>query len=140
MGKGRVDLGAPLHLGLVSKIGSCPMSVFWHYLITSLHGHQFEASKSGPPIVDSSFIYPSSFSLFSCRVLLIYFFSHCQSPCPMAEGFCHKIYCWHQCDQIGQFLKVLGNKCTYKSSPKRLLTFGLFWKRLINVITAVEIT
>ena len=31
-----------------------------------------------------------------------------------------------QCDQIGRFLKALGNKFTLKSSPKRLLTFGLF--------------
>ena len=31
-----------------------------------------------------------------------------------------------QCDQIGQFLKVLDNNFDYKSSPKRLLTFGLF--------------
>ena len=31
-----------------------------------------------------------------------------------------------QYDQIGRFLKVLGNKCILKSSPKRLLTFGLF--------------
>ena len=30
------------------------------------------------------------------------------------------------CDQIGLFLKGLGNKFAYKSSPKRLLTFGLF--------------
>ena len=31
-----------------------------------------------------------------------------------------------QCDQIGRFLKVLGNEFTYKSSPKRLLTFVPF--------------
>ena len=39
----------------------------------------------------------------------------------------------NQCDKIGQFFKVLGNKFTLKSSPKRLLTFGLFRKRSINV-------
>ena len=33
-----------------------------------------------------------------------------------------------QCDHIGRFLKVLGNKFALKSSPKRLLTFGLFEK------------
>ena len=43
-----------------------------------------------------------------------------------------------QCDQIGRFLKVLGNNFTCKSSPKRLLTFGLFWKRSSNVKTAVD--
>ena len=36
-------------------------------------------------------------------------------------------------------LKVLGNKFAYKSSPKRLLTFGLFCKRSINVKTALHI-
>ena len=44
-----------------------------------------------------------------------------------------------QCDQIGWFLKVLGNKFAYKSNPKRLLTFGLFCKRSINVKTALHI-
>ena len=34
-----------------------------------------------------------------------------------------------QCDEIGRFLKVLGNKFALKSSPKILLTFGLFSKR-----------
>ena len=43
------------------------------------------------------------------------------------------IFTNNQCDQIGQFFKVLGNKFTLKSSPKRLLTFGLFRKRSINV-------
>ena len=44
-----------------------------------------------------------------------------------------------QCDQIGRFLKVFGNKFAYKSIPKRLLTFGLFWKRSINVKTSLDI-
>ena len=35
--------------------------------------------------------------------------------------------------------KVLGNKFTYKSSPKWLLTFGLFWKRSSNVKSSVDI-
>ena len=39
----------------------------------------------------------------------------------------------NQCDQIGRFLKVLGNKFALKSIPKRLLSFGIFWKRSINV-------
>ena len=38
-----------------------------------------------------------------------------------------------QSDQIGRFLKVLGNKFAHKSTPKRLLTFGLLWKRSIKV-------
>ena len=37
-----------------------------------------------------------------------------------------------QCDHIERFLKVLGNKVVYKSSTKRLLTLGLFWKRSIK--------
>ena len=36
------------------------------------------------------------------------------------------VYSDEQCDQIGRFLKVLGNKFAYKSSPKRMLTFGPF--------------
>ena len=44
-----------------------------------------------------------------------------------------------QCDQIGRFLKVLGNKFALKSSQKRLLTFGLIWNQSINVKNAVEI-
>ena len=40
-----------------------------------------------------------------------------------------------QCDQIGRFLKVIGNQFAYKSIPK----FGLFIKRSINVKTAVNI-
>ena len=35
-----------------------------------------------------------------------------------------------QCDQIGQFLKVHGNKFAYKSSPKTLVTFWAFLKRI----------
>ena len=35
-----------------------------------------------------------------------------------------------QCDQIGRILKVLGNKFAAKSSLKRLLTFGLFFKKI----------
>ena len=35
-----------------------------------------------------------------------------------------------QCDQIGRFMKVLGNKFAHKSSPKILSTFELYWKRI----------
>ena len=38
-----------------------------------------------------------------------------------------------QCDQIGRFLKVLSDNFALKSSPKIMLTFGLFLKRSINV-------
>ena len=38
-----------------------------------------------------------------------------------------------QWDQIGRFLKVLGNKFAHKSSPKSFLTFGLLWKVSIDV-------
>ena len=38
-----------------------------------------------------------------------------------------------QCDHIGRFLKLVGNKFDYKSSTKSLLIFGIFWKRSINV-------
>ena len=34
----------------------------------------------------------------------------------------------YQCDQIGRFLKVLGNKFAYKIRPKRLLAFRLLRK------------
>ena len=44
-----------------------------------------------------------------------------------------------QCDQIWRFFKVLGDKFAYKSSQKRLLTFGLVWKRAINVKITVNI-
>ena len=44
-----------------------------------------------------------------------------------------------QCNQIAQLLTVLVNKFDYKSSPKRLATFGLFRNRLIDVKTAVDI-
>ena len=44
-----------------------------------------------------------------------------------------------QCDQIRQFLKVLDNKFALKSSLKRLLTFGIFGKRSIDVKTALDI-
>ena len=38
---------------------------------------------------------------------------------------------WHkQCDQIGQFLKVLGNKFSYKSSPIIWWLLGAFRKTL----------
>ena len=37
-------------------------------------------------------------------------------------GNCHCA----QCDQIGRFFELLGNKISYKSSPKILVTFGLF--------------
>ena len=43
-------------------------------------------------------------------------------------------------DQIGRFLKVLGNKFAIKSRPKILLTFWLNLKMFtINLKTAVEI-
>ena len=37
----------------------------------------------------------------------------------------------HQCDQIGQFLQVLDNKLSHKSSPNILVTF---WAISNNVI------
>ena len=37
-------------------------------------------------------------------------------------------WCYGQCDQIGRFLKVLGDKICYKSSPNNYQIFGLFWK------------
>ena len=43
-----------------------------------------------------------------------------------------------QCDQIGRFFKVPGNKFVYKSNPK-MFTFGLLWQRSINVKTTVDI-
>ena len=36
-----------------------------------------------------------------------------------------------QCDQIGRFFKVLGNKFAHKISPKRLGTFWAISKRII---------
>ena len=39
----------------------------------------------------------------------------------------------NQCDQIGRFLKVLGNKFAYKRRPKRLQTSGLFKKDQLMV-------
>ena len=36
-----------------------------------------------------------------------------------------------QCDQIGRFFKVLGNKFAHKISPKRLVTFGAIPKQII---------
>ena len=41
--------------------------------------------------------------------------------------------------RLGNFLKVLVNKFAYKSSPIRLVTFGLFRNRSIYVKTAVDI-
>ena len=41
------------------------------------------------------------------------------------------------CDQIGRFLEVLGNKFDDKSSLKRLVTFGLFLKRITSCKNAV---
>ena len=38
---------------------------------------------------------------------------------------------YSQCDQIGQFFKVLGNNFAYKSSQKRLVTFWAISKRII---------
>ena len=38
-----------------------------------------------------------------------------------------------ECDQIGRILKVLVGKFAYKSSTKRLVTFGLFTNRSIYV-------
>ena len=35
---------------------------------------------------------------------------------------------WYQCDQIGQFLKVLGDKICDKSSPNDWQIFGQCWK------------
>ena len=40
--------------------------------------------------------------------------------------------------KLGDFFNVLGNKLAYKSSPKGLLIFGLFWKRSIYVRTGVD--
>ena len=59
---------------------------------------------------------------------------------------------WEQCDQIGRFLKVLGTKLYFKSSPKTCVTFwgitiwknccsinlGIFWKHLGNIFTPIS--
>ena len=64
----------------------------------------------------------------------IYLKVDCCSEVSNSQQFLSK-----QRDQIGRFLKILDNKFAYKSSPKRLLTFGLFWKRAINVKITVDI-
>ena len=35
---------------------------------------------------------------------------------------------WNQCDQIGRFLKILGDRKSSKRSPNDWQLFGLFWK------------
>ena len=42
--------------------------------------------------------------------------------------FVYPLWSSHQCDQIGRFLKILGLKICYKSSPKDCQLFGLFCK------------
>ena len=42
-----------------------------------------------------------------------------------------------QCDQIGRFLKVFGNKISSKSSPNDWQLFGLFWKTSLLCKTAL---
>ena len=44
-----------------------------------------------------------------------------------------------QCDQIGRFLKVLGNKFANKSSPKKISDLWVNLKRQIDVKTAMDI-
>ena len=39
-----------------------------------------------------------------------------------------KMFYSHQCDQIGQFLKVLGDRFSYKRGPNTWWLFGLFRK------------
>ena len=46
-------------------------------------------------------------------------------------------YLRYQCDQIGRFLKVLGDKICNKSSPNYYQLFGLFEKPHSYVKTAV---
>ena len=59
------------------------------------------------------------------------------SHLPPAHSTANSVH--KQCDQIGRFLILLAtNLLTYKSSPKRLLTLWLYWKRFINVKTAVD--
>ena len=46
-------------------------------------------------------------------------------------GKCQCMVCCEngsQCDQIGRFLKVFGNKISSKRSPNDWQIFGLFWK------------
>ena len=50
---------------------------------------------------------------------------------PKGEYFYLLVIRGDQCDQIKRFLKVLFHKFAYKSSPKRLVTFGLFRNRSI---------
>ena len=41
------------------------------------------------------------------------------------------LFSWEQCDQNGRFLKVLGNKFAFKSSPKSFVYFWAIWKKII---------
>ena len=70
-------------------------------------------------------------------------FSYGKKKWPLQKSWILKIpnipFGRRQGDQIGQFFKVLGNKFTPKSSPKRLLTFGQLRKRSINVKTGLDI-
>ena len=52
-------------------------------------------------------------SQFVHTVLPLQVYSHCPSA---------------QCDQIGWFFKVLGDKLSFKSSPNIWWLFGVFWK------------
>ena len=61
-------------------------------------------------LYDRAFVLESSLSEYAPWYL---------SP-PFKESWCE------QCDQIGRFLKVLGNKFSYKSSPSIRWPFGLF--------------
>ena len=45
--------------------------------------------------------------------------------------------CSVQCDQIGRFLKVLGNRLSCKISPNDWKVFGLFWKTSLLLKTAL---
>ena len=52
----------------------------------------------------------------------------------IVHSFCSFLPTTYQCDQIGRFFKVLGDKFSLKSSPNVLWMFGLLWKHPFSCI------
>ena len=77
--------------------------------------------------------------LCNLMIMLRWQVTCCMILSPNAQSETQRTWHTSSVTRLGDFFKVLGNKFTLNSGPKRLLTFGLLRKQSINVKTALDI-
>ena len=93
------------------------------YHLATFHSFQMTKSWTNSPDIWSQFLLVTNlYKIFIRLSQNIISYSNCHFP----------LFLRIQCDQIGWFLKVLGDKICSKSSPNDWQHFGQCWKTLLS--------